>query len=89
MEQKMLSIGTIVLLKKSKKRILIIGYFPQEYNDSKVYDYSGVPFPEGLVDSRKILMFYHNQIEKVYHNSLWDDEVREFMNRIQKMKEMG
>ncbi len=88
MEQ-MLPIGTIVLLKESTKRILIIGFFPQEYNDSKLYDYSGVPYPEGLIDSRKILLFNHKQIGKICHMSLEDEEEEIFMKRVQSIKEMN
>lgn len=82
-------IGTIVLLKNSTKRILIIGYLPQEYNSSTMYDYSGVPFPEGLVDSRKILLFNHVQIDKVCHESIKDEETSIFMKQVMKIKENG
>ena len=83
----MYPIGTIVLLKNSMKRILIIGYLPQEYNGSTVYDYSGVPFPEGLVDSRKVLLFNHIQIEKVCHESIKDEEETSFIKEVMKIKE--
>ena len=82
----LLPIGTIVLLKDAKKRILIVGYLPQEGKDDKVYDYSGVPFPEGLIDSRKILLFDHSQIEKICHNSLVDQEVIDMINKANEVK---
>lgn len=82
-----LPIGTIVLLKDATKKILIVGYLPQEGKDTKVFDYSGVPFPEGLIDSRKILLFDHNQIETICHNSIIDKEVIEMINKVKKVKE--
>ena len=82
-------IGTIVLLQNSTKRILIIGYLPQEYNGSTIYDYSGVPFPEGMIDSRKILLFNHVQIDKVCHESIKDEETANFMKQVKKIKENG
>lgn len=82
-----LPIGTIVLLKDSTKKILIIGYLPQEGKDSTVFDYSGVPFPEGLIDSKKILLFNHKQIEKICHNSLIDMEVIDVINKVKEVKE--
>ena len=87
MNNNFLPIGTIVLLKDAKKRILIVGYLPQEGKDSKVFDYSGVPFPEGLIDSRKILLFDHAQIDKICHNSIIDKEVIEMINKAKKVKE--
>ena len=84
---RLLPIGTIVLLKESKKRILIVGYLPQEANNPRIFDYSGVPFPEGLVDSKKILLFDHKQIEKISHNSIIDMEVVEVLNKVNKVRE--
>lgn len=81
-----LPVGTIVLLKDAKKRILIVGYLPQENGSDKTYDYSGVPFPDGLIDSRKILLFDHTQIDKICHNSIIDKEVMEMINRVKKVK---
>ncbi|MBR2828071.1 MAG: DUF4176 domain-containing protein [Bacilli bacterium] len=82
-----LPIGTIVLLKDAKKKILIVGYLPQEGQDAKIYDYSGVPFPEGLIDSRKILLFDNDQIEKICHNSIIDKDVIEMINKVKQVKE--
>ena len=82
-----LQIGTIVLLKDSTKKILIIGYLPQEGADTRVFDYSGVPFPEGLIDSKRILLFDHKQIEKICHNSLIDMEVIGVIEKVKKVKE--
>ena len=33
----------------------------------KVYDYSGVLFPEGSLSSDQTLLFNHDQIEKIYY----------------------
>ena len=81
-----LPIGTIVLLKDAKKRILIVGYLPQENGSDQAFDYSGVPFPEGLIDSRKILLFNHIQIDKICHNSVIDKEVIEMINKVKEVK---
>ena len=85
---KLLPIGTIVLLKGGTKRVLLVGYLPQEVNSPKVYDYSGVPFPEGLIDSRKILLINHDQIEKVCHESIEDEEATEFINKVIELKKV-
>ena len=84
---KLLPIGTIVLLKDSTKRILVVGYLPSEANNPRIFDYSGVPYPEGLIDSKKILLFDHKQITKICHNSLIDMEVIEVLNKVNKVRE--
>ena len=86
---KLLPIGTIVLLKGGTKRVLIVGYLPQELNSSEVYDYSGVPFPEGLIDSKKILLIDQNQIEKICHESINDDETSEIIKKVEELKKVN
>ncbi len=83
----LLPIGTIVTLNNATKKILIIGYLPQEIGSEDIYDYSGVPYPEGLIDSKKLLLFNHKQIDKIHHLSLDDQETKEFIKKVEKMKE--
>ena len=54
MNDKLLPIGSVVLLKEAKKRLMIIGYYPtiiSEEGNTTTYDYSGCLFPEGIIDS--------------------------------------
>ena len=74
--RKYLPIGTVVLLKNAKKRMMITGFVPvinKEGKDVK-YDYCGVVYPEGMVSMKQILVFNHKQIYKVYHMGLAKDE---------------
>lgn len=86
MKDRILPIGTIVLLKNGIKRVMIAGYIPTELDDNKIYDYSGVPYPEGLVDSRKILLFDHNQVDKVFHYGYKDEEHDQLVEKINNIK---
>lgn len=47
MNQEFLPIGSIVLLKGARRKIMIFGYTPK-YED-KNYDYIGVVYPEGFI----------------------------------------
>ena len=49
MEKKLLPIGTVVYLKDGKKPLMIIGFCAM--SDSKVFDYSGCLYPEGVISS--------------------------------------
>ena len=83
---KYLPIGSIVELKNNDKKFMITGYFSLECDDSiKIYDYVGCLYPEGVISSSQTLLFNHDQIEKVYHLGLVDDEEKQFK---QKLKEM-
>lgn len=77
-EKELLPIGSVVLLKNGTKRIMIIGYFPMENGTQTKYDYSGTLYPEGLIDSRKILLFNNDQIEKICFKGLIDEEQQKF-----------
>ncbi len=76
---KYLPIGSVVLLKGGKKRVMIIGYAPIDMGKlDKVYDYSGCMYPEGVISSDKTLLFNHDDIEKIFCLGFQDDEGTKF-----------
>lgn len=83
---KYLPIGTVVLLKHAIKRIMIIGFKTKEnQNDNSEFDYIGCIYPEGMVKNIPTMLFNHEQISKVYHMGLEDDEEeKEFKNMLMK-----
>lgn len=73
--KKFLPIGTVVMLKGGKKRVMITGFYATSGNNKeKIWDYSGCLYPEGYLSSKQTGLFDHEQIEKVYHMGLADDE---------------
>ena len=88
MEGKYLPVGTVVLLQSGTKRVMINGFCaidPKEPN--RIYDYSGVLFPEGSLSSDQALLFDHTQIVRVDHIGLQDDEEKEFKNKLNMLVE--
>lgn len=84
--EKYLPIGSVVLLKDAKKRIMITGFCCIGNEDkSKTYDYSGCLYPEGFISSEQTLLFDHNQIEKVYCLGYSDDEEKEFKTKLKEV----
>ena len=58
---KYLLISTIVLLKNAQKKIMITGFIVRgKETGTKVYDYCGCLYPEGVIASDKNLLFDHN-----------------------------
>lgn len=77
--QKYLPVGTVVLLQNGSKRVMINGFCTMDANKpDKVYDYSGVLFPEGSLSSDQTLLFDHSQIVRIDHMGLVDREEQEF-----------
>ena len=85
-EEKYLPIGTVVMLKGGKKRAMITGFCAiSQDNQDKIYDYSGCLYPEGFISSNQTLLFDHEQIEKVYHMGLIDDEEKNFKIKLKEL----
>lgn len=76
---KYLPLGSIVLLKNSKKRVMIIGYKSKVSGNDKVWDYSGCLFPEGVIDANKLFVFDDAQIERLFFLGLQDTESMTFL----------
>lgn len=80
----LLPIGSVVLLTGSKKRVMIVGVCQKSAADpQKVWDYTGVLFPEGYFSADKMFMFDNRQIERVYMLGYQDEEQLEFKARIE------
>lgn len=81
MENNLLPIGSVVLVKNSTKKAFIVGFRGQTSEDeTKIYDYIGYPYPEGFVTRNLTLMFNNSDIEKVYYMGYNSEEEQEFKN---------
>ena len=81
--EKYLPVGTVVILKGGTKRAMITGFCSvADENKDKVHDYTGCLYPEGFLSSNQTLLFDHDQIEKVFHLGLVDDEEKEFKKKL-------
>ena len=85
MKEKYLPIGSVVTLKDATKKIMVIGYCPVEKEHNQMYDYSACLYPEGLVDSSKILLFNHDKIEQVYFVGNSDEEYQKINEQMKQM----
>lgn len=86
-EEKYLPIGTVVMLKGGTKRVMISGFCAIEENneEKKMWDYSGCLYPEGFLSSNQTCLFDHEQIERVYHYGLIDEEEEKFKEQLNKL----
>jgi len=85
-KEKYLPVGTVVLLQNGTKRVMINGFCTMDAsNPSKIYDYSGVLFPEGSLSSDQTLLFDHSQIVRVDHMGLEDQEELDFKVKLKEI----
>lgn len=74
MLETLLPVGSVVLLKGGSKKTIIMGIMQIKQGEpDKVYDYIGVPYPEGYLGGKSSYLFNNSDILDVifkgYHNS--------------------
>lgn len=80
---KYLPIGTVVMLKGGKKRVMITGFCcTEQEKKERIYDYCGLLYPEGYVLQNEMFLFDHSQIDKIYYLGLNDEENKKFQNQL-------
>ena len=81
-----LPIGTVVLLKDSQKRLMVIGICQKEVGQKEVIcDYAGCLYPEGYLGGDKVYLFNNDQIEKVFAIGYQDEEQFIFKQKVDKI----
>ena len=65
MNEQLLSIGSVVTLEGAEKKLMVMGVFPTDGDSGKMYDYIGVPYPEGFLDAETMFLFMHKDIQTI------------------------
>lgn len=78
MYQQLLPIGSIVKLKEAERRVMIYGILQQTPED-EIFDYVGVPYPEGYTTVMTKVAFQHSDIETVEFRGYEDEEREKLM----------
>ena len=82
MTKDLLPIGSVIKLHGAEKKLMITGISVQQENDSKVYDYITVPFPEGYLSNELMFLFQHDDIETIEFIGLINSEVQIFRSKL-------
>jgi len=87
--EKYLPIGSVVLLKNGKKRVMVTGFAATalEVENPKMYDYIGCLYPEGIISSDKNLLFDHEQIDQIYYLGYIDEEWKKAEEKLKELVE--
>ncbi|OUP41490.1 DUF4176 domain-containing protein [Pseudoflavonifractor sp. An187] len=82
----LLPIGSVVLVGQSKKKVMIVGWCQKGGRDRvRLWDYTGVIYPEGYLDSNKMFLFNNDQITRIFALGYQDDEQIAFKEKADTM----
>lgn len=83
-KNEILPLGTVVLLKGATKKLMISGYYPIDEESKKLYDYAACIWPVGYLDSKTMIVFDSDAIEKICFEGYSDDEQKKFIDGVKK-----
>lgn len=78
----LLPIGSVVLLKNGKKRLMIFGVKQNDGETGVEYDYIGVLYPEGNMGEGTQVLFNHSDVEKVFFRGYEDNDRKSFLEHL-------
>lgn len=82
--QELLPIGSVILLKNGKKRLMVTGVKQTNTEDGQEYDYIGVLYPEGHMGDVGQFLFNHSDVDEIYFRGFEDQEREEFIQELDK-----
>lgn len=71
---KYLPLGSVVTLREGEKKLMVFGRHQQDTAGDRVFDYAGVPYPEGNVGPRATFLFDHDAIAEIHYLGYADEE---------------
>ena len=81
----LLPVGSVVLLKDSTKKVMIIGFCQKETTEGaedRLWDYAGCLYPEGYLSPNQVYLFNGEQIERLFAIGYQDEEQFEFKVKV-------
>ncbi len=99
-EEKFLPIGTVVLLKEGTKEVMITSYCIIPNGDiydksgkiegaNQMYDYGACLYPEGEFNSKQVIAFNHDQIQRICFKGYETEMQKELSEKVKEgLKEL-
>lgn len=86
MNQALLPNGSVVLLKGGDKKLVIYGRKQMSLGEEQqIYDYIGVPYPEGFINEQYTYVFNHAAVEQVVFEGYRDEDEVKFQDVLQQV----
>lgn len=79
-----LPIGSVVMIKEGTKPVMIYGYLQQSaFAENELFDYIGVPYPEGNVNAALQIGFQATDIKEVLFEGYRSEEFEPWEKMLQ------
>lgn len=85
----LLPIGSVVTLKTSPRKLIIIGRMQQNPSLEKEFDYLALLYPEGWIDPESSYMFNHEDIGQIYFKGYEDPDEFNMKQRLKQYVEQN
>lgn len=72
--ENILPIGSVVMIRQSDRRLMVIGRNQRDKRTNEEFDYIACYFPEGVQESTKVLHFNRDDIVLVFSLGFQDEE---------------
>ena len=82
MYKNMLPIGSIIRTEGAERKLMVIGRVVTTEENDMIYDYVGVPYPEGINDSDKLYFVNRDQIEELLFIGFQDQEALIYQSEV-------
>ena len=69
-----LALGSVVTLHGGSRRVMVVGRVQRDAHTGIVYDYSGCPWPQGMVDSSHLIVFNRDDVAQVHGGGFVDEQ---------------
>ncbi len=82
MYDELLPIGSVVLLKEAKLKLVIVGRILTNDDMKEIFDYAGVIYPLGITGDDELYFFNRDAIDRLYFIGFQDGEELEFKEEV-------
>ena len=81
-----LALGSVVTLNGGSRRVMVVGRVQRDARTGIVYDYSGCPWPQGMVDSNKLIVFNRGDVAQVHGSGFVDEQESAWLRILDALK---
>ena len=79
MTEELLPVGSIVRIRFSKLKYMIVGYYANDHESKEKYDYVAVNYPIGLITINDVVGFSEKNVKEVLHRGLETENSKKFL----------
>ena len=84
MTDELLPVGSIVRIRFSKLKYMIVGYYVNDIETKERYDYVAVNYPIGLLSVDDVAGFSADYVKKVLHRGLETENSKKFLTDLKR-----